>query len=92
MVSSIIINVKGTTGVGLSNVALSNLPQATRIVWNFYQASEVTLSSVSVWGAILAPYATISQPNGNINGQIIALNLNGPIELHNSPFVGCLPL
>lgn len=63
-VSTIIINVRGTTGVGLSSMGLTSLPSERKVVWNFYEATSVTLTSMGMHGSILAPLATISNPTG----------------------------
>ena len=60
------------------------------IVWNFYQATSMTLSGYFT-GALLAPKASINNPTGLLNGQVFVNSWNGVMEIHYTKFTGCLP-
>ena len=61
----------------------------SQILWNFYEAKTVTVTSVGVPGSILAPLATVTLSNGEMRGTIVAnsINANGE-ELYEAPFKG----
>lgn len=89
---TIVINVSGTTGGFSGNVnnAQSN-PAAARIVWNFYQATNLDIGTAII-GAILAPRAHLTNFAGSTEGSVIAKSIdlsNG--EIHGRGFLGELP-
>jgi choice-of-anchor A domain-containing protein/uncharacterized repeat protein (TIGR01451 family) len=90
-VSTIVFNVRGTSG-GLADISLTGLPGERKVIWNFFEATTLTLSGVNVHGSILAPFANVTTQSGNIDGQLIANSFAGPLELHWVPFTGCLPV
>ena len=54
------------------------------ILFNFVDATDVTLHAVGVKGSVLAPYAELSFYNGHIDGNLIASSLVTPeVELKN---------
>lgn len=88
--STVIINVGGTTlniaenwlnGVGTS--------VADNIVWNFYEATSITFGT-EFFGAVLAPYATVSNNNA-LNGSVVVKEFNQGGEVHQYQFSGDLP-
>lgn len=101
--SSVIINVSGTTilmgnmgykfpdGAGLCK-ADKNSTWCHRIVYNFYEATKITISGTGVQGSVIAPYATVDGGGGNIDGQLVCKNLTGGLEYHPYFFSGCLLL
>jgi len=67
------------------------------MLWNFYNATEITTSNISFQGTLLAPYAKVYTLAGNIEGNVIVdsylpclINTNHT-EIHNYPFKGYLP-
>lgn len=96
--SSVVVNVSGLTvnwgGAGF------NLPgglcrggsgdMCHRILWNFYEATSISLSGIGVQGSVLAPYAAVTGAGGNVDGQLVAESLTGGIEYHPYFFSGCL--
>jgi len=88
--STIIFNIDGNVA-GFRNIGLSQLhSRATNILYNFHEAETVQFTHVGVEGTVLAPSAHIDNPRGQINGSIIAKSWNGPMELHDFPFMGSL--
>jgi hypothetical protein len=65
---------------------------ADNVLFNFYQATSLKISSIGVNGSILAPLADVTANNGNINGTIIAKSWNGTGELRNVPFEKTSPV
>eukprot|EP00012_Vannella_robusta_P003828 CAMPEP_0206190078 /NCGR_PEP_ID=MMETSP0166-20121206/4536_1 /ASSEMBLY_ACC=CAM_ASM_000260 /TAXON_ID=95228 /ORGANISM="Vannella robusta, Strain DIVA3 518/3/11/1/6" /LENGTH=484 /DNA_ID=CAMNT_0053606089 /DNA_START=187 /DNA_END=1638 /DNA_ORIENTATION=+ len=50
---------------------------ANRVIYNFYEATSLTVASVGVEGSILAPLADVSFPSGNINGNLVCKSVTG---------------
>ncbi len=90
--SSVIINVNGPTA-SIANLGLrfSGLDRQ-RIVFNFHQATSLTLTSISVEGLVMAPRAAVNFTNGGLKGAIIAHTLiGGSVRFENYPYLGKLP-
>lgn len=88
--ATVVFNISGgTAGLkgGLQNLASIN----SKVLFNFYEATTLQLSNVGVEGSILAPFAHVENPTGQINGTIIAKSWNGMMEQHDIPFDGELP-
>jgi len=63
----------------------------THVLYNFPQATTLTLRNMGIDGSILAPSAAIAFDNGAITGQLIGASFTGPGQANNAPFAGCLP-
>ncbi|AJQ96673.1 choice-of-anchor A family protein [Gynuella sunshinyii] len=86
-----IFNIDGAAP-GLTNMGLQSLESVRdHVVYNFYQATSLTLQSVGVQGSVLAPLADLDNPTGVIYGQLFANHWNGPMQINQVPFVGDLP-
>ncbi|MES2705531.1 MAG: choice-of-anchor A family protein [Verrucomicrobiota bacterium] len=87
---TIVVNVTGAS----VNWGWSNNYDASRILWNFVDATSISINDREFRGTILAPKATVNQGNANINGTLIAQNWNntGSNELHSHTFTGTVPL
>ena len=57
---------------------------STKIIFNFPQASQVSLQNYGLLGSLIAPNATVNGSGGSINGMLIAngLNQSDGMELH----------
>ncbi|MCQ2009889.1 SpaA isopeptide-forming pilin-related protein [Sporolactobacillus sp. STSJ-5] len=98
---TIIINITGTTinwpggqqfyhGTGMSY----GDSQATKIVFNFPDATTINLGTIGIFGSILAPKATVNANWGQLNGTLVAnnfINTNGSMEVHYALFKPTLP-
>lgn len=94
--SAIIINVPGTT-IDFSsnnnkisgNSFLSSLEGRSKVVWNFYEATTIKLSS-NFYGNILAPLAVLTS-NSDIDGSVAVFGLSqqhsGQIHLPNADLI-----
>jgi choice-of-anchor A domain-containing protein len=58
-----------------------------QIIWNFADASTLNFNREE-WGSVLAPYATVSNGGGNINGSVVAKVFNQSSEVHLGTFDG----
>ena len=61
------------------------------ILYNFFQATALSIAGIEVHGSILAPWADALFNNGHIEGNLIANSLFGTGEAHNELFSGRLP-
>ena len=61
------------------------------VLYNFYDATSLTIAGISVQGSILAPLADVNFSNGNIEGTLIAGSLAGSGESHDFMFRGSIP-
>ncbi len=81
--SSVLVNVSGTGPVSLQYMGFNLVgTDASHVVFNFTQATNITLSGIGFQGSILAPYANVEFNNGNLTGTLVANNLCGTGEFH----------
>jgi len=93
--STILINVAGINIAFGSCQILRNDIAATRvdartIIWNFPLASKWTNKATTIYGSVLAPFASAKTIFSEINGNVIFKFLSGNAEIHNELFVGML--
>ena len=62
------------------------------ILYNFYEATELTLDDDRNQGRILAPYARVTFVKGRMNGTLISAALIGTGIAWPAPFIGQLPM
>ncbi len=62
---------------------------ADNVIWNFYEATDIHFGT-EYFGAVLAPYATVSNVNA-LNGAVVVNKFNQGGEVHQHPFAGDLP-
>ncbi|WP_413173647.1 choice-of-anchor A family protein [Anabaena azotica] len=89
--STVVVNISGTN-VSLQNFGF-NIQGTNRqkIIYNFYEATNLTASGIGIEGTILAPLANFNFNNGQINGNVVVSSLTGNGESHNYLFNGNLP-
>lgn len=86
--ASIVFNISGTS-TGMSYMSLEPLkPMRERILYNFYEATSLTLTSMGVEGSILAPMADANNPTGQLHGTVIVKSWNGPMHLDYVRYTG----
>ncbi|HZZ43204.1 MAG TPA: choice-of-anchor A family protein [Tepidisphaeraceae bacterium] len=83
-----LINVTGST-VNFQNFGF-NVSGANdeHVLFNLVNATTVNISGVGIYGSLLAPNATVHFNNGNIDGTLVAGNLDGNGEAHLHLFQG----
>jgi|GEM_PF-5319831 len=75
--STVVINVPGQA-VSIQNLGLHlRGVDCSQLLWNFYQAEELTLSGIGIRGSILAPEAALSFNNGSIKGTAVVESMTG---------------
>jgi choice-of-anchor A domain-containing protein len=94
--SSVIVNVSGTAPV-IQNAGIrfkQNIG-ARKMLWNFHQATTLTVQSTQFRGSILAPRAAATISWASLSGSIVAQSADVTAELYLAPFEfpatrGCL--
>jgi choice-of-anchor A domain-containing protein len=86
--STVVFNVSGASASYSANDE-SGTSGADGIIWNFYNATSVSLDT-QIGGTVLAPDAMVSNAN-QIDGVLVANAWSGSGELHEYPFDGTLP-
>jgi choice-of-anchor A domain-containing protein len=75
--ATVLINVPGDSA-GIHDLGLHlRGVDGPHILWNFYQADELSISGVGLKGSILAPEAALDFNNGQIAGTVIAGSMHG---------------
>lgn len=89
--STVLFNVFGEKA-GLTNMGFSGLPSASNVIFNFVDATSLTISGVSVAGTVIAPNAKVDFLSGDMVGQLIAKNLvaNNGTSFNGKAFAGAL--
>ncbi|MEH1939992.1 MAG: choice-of-anchor A family protein [Nostoc sp.] len=89
--STIVVNISGKD-VSLQNFGFNILgTDKQKVLYNFYEATNITASGISILGSILAPLANFNFNNGQVNGNVVVASLTGNGESHNYLFNGDLP-
>ena len=80
--ATVVINVSGKDA-GMVNANFNALvPIRNKVLFNFYEADTLTFKGVGVEGSVLAPYADVVDPQGVINGTIIAKSVITSYSIH----------
>lgn len=86
--ATVLFNISGTSA-GLTDMSLNSLlSMRSHVLFNFFEAEILTLRGIAVEGSVLAPFAHVDNPQGVINGTIIAASWNGPMQQNHVPFDG----
>ncbi|MFW9259735.1 choice-of-anchor A family protein [Nostoc sp. CALU 546] len=89
--STIVVNISGKD-VSLQNFGFNIIgTNKQKVIYNFYEATNLTASGIGIEGSILAPLANFNFNNGQVNGNVVVASLTGNGESHNYLFNGDLP-
>lgn len=89
--TTVLINVSGENA-GLTNMNMEALAShRNNVLFNFYEATTLTMQGVAVQGSVLAPLADVVNPGGVIWGTLIAQSFDGPMQQNHIPFEGNVP-
>ena len=96
--STVIVNITGTSATFTNgqNIwgtqSMQDHPRSGQILYNFPQATSLSISGFSPQGTILATRASLSHQNANIYGQVVANSFSGGGAFRcGGSFVGSLP-
>ena len=78
-------NISWSGGLSVTGTSIQN------VMYNFYQAHNLTLVNIDIRGSLLAPYAKVNFISGVINGQMVAKFIVGTGQFNNKKFIGNLP-
>ncbi len=88
--STVVVNILGSD-INMISGSLNGGVQASNVLFNFVDATSISLGGVTTSGSFLAPFASISG-SGTIDGQIIGQNFDVIwFETTGSHFTGNLP-
>jgi choice-of-anchor A domain-containing protein len=80
-----LVNVSGAdVSVTNTQMTLSGVTRSA-LLWNFSEASELSMSSVSFQGSALAPHAAATANSGNFEGTLVASSVLGNMQFHDFP-------
>ncbi len=77
-----LINVGGTSASFLNMGFDVGATPASHILFNFSDATSLTLGGIGFEGSILAPNADVSFDNGHLDGQLIARSMSGTGQIN----------
>ncbi|WP_052380318.1 collagen-binding domain-containing protein [Paenibacillus camerounensis] len=89
--SSLIFNVRGANVNFTKAFALPNGVSGNNVIYNFPDATSVSISSGEYRGSILAPKAAITFTNGQIHGNIIGKSIDSSSTVGILPYTGQMP-
>jgi choice-of-anchor A domain-containing protein len=96
--STALVNVSNTTvSMTGGSMKVNNdgaLGAATKVLFNFPNATSISIMNYAFLGSVLAPKADFSGHGGSINGQSVIggnVNQSGGFEFHNFYFTGSVP-
>lgn len=81
--ATLIFNISGKDAIGFNQngVGLNGFDKYN-VLFNFYEASNLNLQNVGVYGSILAPLATVTGNGGVVNGQVIVGNWLSNVQVN----------
>jgi choice-of-anchor A domain-containing protein/uncharacterized repeat protein (TIGR01451 family) len=83
--ATVLVNVSGTADqMQYFGMTVSGTDKQ-HVLFNFPNATSLTLAGISVQGSVLAPGADVTFNNGNLEGTLVAGSLTGSGEFHNFP-------
>lgn len=88
--SVVLVNIDGTN-VSWNGGLTVNGTSICNVLYNFYEATDITIQGIDVRGSILAPFAALNFPAGVVNGQVIVKSMTGSGQFNNTIFTGHLP-
>lgn len=78
-------NITWSGGLSVNGTAINN------VLYNFYQATYITIQGIDIRGSILAPCALVDFVSGVQNGQMIAKYITGRGQYNCEMFLGHIP-
>lgn len=90
--STVVVNVDGLAD-SLASMAI-NLVGVDRqhVLYNFHQATTLSINSIAVQGSVLAPWANVNFIGGQLNGTLISQSVMGIGQANLALFQGNLPV
>jgi len=97
--STVLLNVSGASGTFQNGQVFETGVTGAAVLYNFFQATSVNLSTKDPMGTVLAPLAGVIGSNGQMHGQLIADSYGGSAlndgtdttQFDNLQFTGVIP-
>ncbi len=89
--SVVLVNISGD-GINLKGGHVVYGTAKNNVLYNFYEAVNLTISNIDIQGSVLAPYADLEFPTGLISGQVVAKNISGTGQFNWEKFLGNIPI
>lgn len=89
--SVVLVNINGTTLTWQGGLTVTGT-STTNVLFNFYQATSLTIRGIDITGSVLAPFAAVNFEAGVINGQMICKSLTGMGQFNSVYFRGQIPI
>ena len=86
-----IINVHGATASMSGGMDAFFQAHNDHVLFNFVDATQLSLANIGVQGSIVAPFADITTGWGVIWGQVAAASWNGPMQVNSVYYDGYQP-
>jgi choice-of-anchor A domain-containing protein len=85
--STLIFNISGKDAIGFNQNGVGlNAFDKFNVLYNFYEATNINLQNVGVYGSILAPLATVTGSGGVVNGNVIVGNWLSNVQVNASNY------
>ncbi len=80
---TLILNVSGTDAIGFDQdgAGLGGF-RNYNVLFNFFEATHLNLQSIGLYGSLLAPLATVTGGNGQINGNVVVGDWNSNVQVN----------
>lgn len=88
--ATVVVNVTGPVGGSIGNFGFQGNYQTSKTLFNFVDATLLSLSNLGYQASILAPKATIAFNNGQTNGAVMAKAWTGGAQVNEAAFTGDL--
>ncbi len=87
----VLVNIDGTSVTWMGGLSV-NGTAVTNVLYNFYEATTLTIFGIDIRGSILAPFADLHFASGVVNGQVICNSMHGSGQFNLALFCGHIPL
>lgn len=88
--SSALINVSGSSVSLLNQGFAVQGVDPSKVLFNFTDATSLSLGGIGIYGSILAPSAAVNFSNGQLNGLLVAKSFDGNGQINFAPYKGGL--
>ncbi|MCK9209619.1 MAG: choice-of-anchor A family protein [Ignavibacteriaceae bacterium] len=88
--SVVIVNISGTSVTWKGGLIINGVSKS-KILYNLYQATNLSVSGINILGSVLAPLAHLDYPAGLITGQVIVKSMSGSGQFNLNLFNGDIP-
>ena len=88
--SVVIVNISGNTVTWKGGLILNDVSK-NKVIYNFYEATTLSVTGINIIGSVLAPLAHLDFPAGLITGQVMVKSMSGSGQFNLNLFDGNIP-